>query len=162
MAHGRKKPRTPRVLRNPIAHAMLGATCLTPAERDSTLEPTLQCVDYLRRGTATEDHHTIVYSVLMISQGIEDARIVRGLHAHFADARAALDAIRQRATRSGAWLPTALYAQELAAIAEAVRLHEFQLRHISATELHQVATKLALRTINNGGTVERRAAVCTA
>lgn len=51
---------------------------------------------------------------------------------HFADARAALDAIRQRATRSGAWLPTALYAQELAAITEAVRLHEFQLRHISA------------------------------
>ena len=161
MAHGHKKPRTPRVLRDPITHALLGATCLTQTERASTLEPTHQCVGQLRRGTATEDHHTIIYSVLMIASGIEDTSIVRGLRTHFADAMAALDAIRQRATRSGAWLPTELSAQELAAITEAVRLHEFQLRHISATELHRVATKLALRTINNGGTVERRAAACT-
>ncbi len=71
MTKGRT-PRTPRTLRNPIEHAMLGATCLTPAERHDTLAPTRDCLDRLRRGVATEDQHTVLHTVLKIAEGIED------------------------------------------------------------------------------------------
>lgn len=153
MTKGRT-PRTPRTLRNPIEHAMLGATCLTPAERIDTLAPTRDCLDRLRRGVATEDQHT----VLKIAEGIEGSRIVRGLGGQIHSALQAMDAIRARATASGQWRPTTLYATELAAIREAVHLHDFQLQHVSAGELHAIATKLIARTASTGGVVQHRAA----
>lgn len=157
MTKGRK-PRTPRTLRNPIEHALLGATCLTPAERIDTLAPTRECLDRLRRGVATEDQHTVLYTALKIAEGIECSRIVRGLGGQIHSALQAMDAIRARATAHGAWHPTALYATELAAIREAVHFHDFQLQHVSATELHAIATKLIARTASTGGVVQRRGA----
>lgn len=157
MTRGRK-PRRPRTLRNPIEHAMLGATCLTSAERIDTLAPTRDCLDRLRRGVATEDQHTVLYTVLKIAEGIEGSRIVRGLGGAIQSALQAMDAIRARATAHGPWHPTALYATELAAIREAVHFHDFQLQHVSAGELHAIATKLIARTASSGGVVQHRAA----
>ena len=156
MTHGRKKPRQPRTLRNPIEHALFGATKLMECEIKSTLAPALECETRLREGVATDDQHTVLYTILLVAQGIEDSRIVRGLREQIASALQAMDAIRARATASGAWCPTALYSYELAAIREAVRLHEFQLQQVSAGELHAIATKLIARTASTGGEVQRR------
>ena len=84
-------------------------------------------------------------------------RIVRGLRAIFEDAERALASIRERATKGGAWRATALHHHELEAVRLALDWHEFQLRHVSAGELHAVAKKLIARTQSSGGSFVQRA-----
>lgn len=158
MSHGRKKPRQPRSVRNPIDHAILGATKLTAAEVQGTLATALECEARLREGVATDDQHTVLYTILLIAQGIEDSRIVRGLREHIASALQAMAAIRARATAAdaGAWHPVVPDYHEIDAIRTALHLHEFQLQQLSAGELHAVAKKLIARTASSGGQVQRR------
>lgn len=66
---------------------------------------------------------------------------MRGLSEPIAAAQAALDTIRARATRTGAWQPTACWAAELEAVTVGVGWHKAQLRQLSAGELYQVVNK---------------------
>lgn len=155
MTHGRK-PRKPRTINpNAFGTALHRVTLLTPAERENTIAPARACLARLREGVATEDQHTVLATALQIALEIEDSGIVRGLREHIEAAQAALQTIRARALAAGAWRPTALYFHELDALREAVDLHEFQLRHLSAGELHRIAQKLIARTRSTGGSVVR-------
>lgn len=158
MTHGRK-PRKPRVINaNAFGTALSRSTCLLPHEVAETIAPAQECADHMRRGVATEDHHTVLYSALLIAAAIERSRIVQGLQLHIDAALNALDEIRDRALASGVWRPTTLYHHELAAITEAVRLHKYQLTKVSAGELHAIAARLIARTASNGGVVQKRSA----
>lgn len=155
MTHGRK-PRKPRAAdRYAFGSAILKASRLTPGEIATTIAPARECEKRLREGVATEDQHTVLHTVLLIAQGIEESGIVRGLHEHIAAALQAMAAIRTRALASGAWRPTALYYYELGAIREAVDLHEYQLRQVSCGELHAIARKLIARTQSSGSQLGR-------
>lgn len=158
MAHGRKKPRQPRTLRNPIEHALLGATRLMDFEISDTLAPTLECAARLQAGTATEDHHTVVHTILLIAQDIEKTGVVRGLREHIDAGLAALQAQRERAMATGTWQPPTPEPAETAAIGEALHLHRFQLQNVSAGELQAVTRKLIARTTSSGGCAVRCAA----
>lgn len=141
-----------------IGKALFRAARLSQAEIASTIGPARQCFTRLREGVATEDQHTVLYTILRIAQGIEESGIVRGLHEHIASALQAMDAIRARALASGAWRPTALHYYELEAITTMLDLHEFQLRQLSAGELTAIARKLIARTQSSGGTLVRTSA----
>ena len=158
MAHGRRKPRQPRALRNPIEHALLGATKLMEFEISDTLAPTLECAARLQAGTATEDHHTVVHTILLIAQDIEKTGVVRGLREHIEAGLTALQAQRARAMATGTWQPPTPEPAETAAIEEALHLHRFQLQHISSGELQAVVRKLIARTTSTGGQAVRCAA----
>lgn len=155
MAHGRRKPRQPRALRNPIQHALLGATTLMACEISDTLAPTLGCAARLQAGTATEDQHTVVHTVLLVALCIEKTGVVRGLRAHIDAGLAALQAQRARAMATGTWQPPTPEPAETAAIGEALHLHRFQLQHVSASELQAVTRKLIARTTSTGGQAVR-------
>ena len=158
MTHGRP-PRKPRpTARSPFTTALFRAARLSQAEIASTIGPARQCFTRLREGVATEDQHTVLYTILRIAQGIEESGIVRGLHEHITSALQAMDAIRARALASGTWRPTALHYYELDAIHTMLDLHEFQLRQLSAGELTAIARKLIARTQSSGGTLVRTSA----
>lgn len=157
MTHGRP-PRKPRQLKHNMLVAIVRSSKLTPAEVAETMHTPRQCAARIREGVATEDQHTVLYTVLRIAQGIEETGIVRGLSEHLDSALQAMDAIRARALAHGAWRPTALYHYELDAINTALDLHEFQLQHVSAGELQAVAKKLIARTQSTGGAVVRTSA----
>lgn len=153
MTHGRK-PRKPRTVRRDVLRLVqLQTGKLTTQEVAETIAAPRTCAARLREGVATEDQHTVLYTCLQIAMGIEDSGIVRGLREHLASALQAMDTIRARALASGAWRPTALYYHELDALREAVDLHEYQLRQVSAGELHAIASKLIARTASTGGRV---------
>lgn len=155
MTHGRK-PRRPRpIIADTFRRARDNAVRLSEAEVQDTMAPARVCLRRLREGTATEDQHTVLASQIMVAIEIERGGIVRGLHEHLGAAMQALASIRARALASGAWRPTALYFHELDALREAVALHEFQLRQLSAGELAAAAKKLIARTRGSGGEVLR-------
>lgn len=157
MTHGRT-PRRPRPVRAMAFFAARNnAARLTSAEIAETMAPFRLCEKRLREGAASEDQHAVLYTAVLVALGIEQTGIVRGLRAQFAAAEQALASIRERATKGGAWRATALYADELAAVREALDLHQFQLSHLSAGELHAVARKLIARTQSSGGNFTRRA-----
>ncbi|RYF02347.1 MAG: hypothetical protein EOO32_00045 [Comamonadaceae bacterium] len=151
MTHGRK-PRKPRVLNaNAFNTALYRASCLTEAEIRDTIDPARQCLDRLREGVATEDQHIVLSTCMHIAMDIERSGIVRGLEGHIKAAQQALGTIRSRALATGAWRASALYFYELDALREAVDLHEFQLRKLSAGELHSITQRLIARTLSSGG-----------
>lgn len=155
MTHGRK-PRKPRVINvNAFGTALFRASLLTDAEVQQTIEPALTCLTRLREGVATEAEHTILHTCMTVAMAIEHSGIVRGLAEHLNAALQALASIRARALASGAWRPTALYFHELDALREAVTFHEFQLRKLSAGELHSITKKLIAQTTSAGGQVVR-------
>jgi len=153
--HGRK-PRKPRAVSlNTLGLVLCRAVRLTSAEVRDTMAPARACLVKLREGAATEDHHTVLHTSLLIAQGIEASGIVRGLRKELASAMQAMTAVRARALATGAWRPTALYWHELDAITAALNLHKFQLEQLSAGELQSIAQKLIARTQSAGGAVAR-------
>lgn len=155
MAHGHKKPRVPRTVRNPIEHAISGAAKLTPAQIKSTLAPAWECEALLRRGVATQDQHTVVYTSLSIAKCIEATGVVRGLREHIDTALLAMETASDRALASGTWRAPMLDHDEMNAIREALHLHEFQLQQVSTAEIDAITRKLIARTHSTGGMVRR-------
>lgn len=153
--NGLRKPRQPRTIRDPISHAILRATRLTDPEIASIMAPIRTCETALRRGVATQMQWEILQTTVMAAGNIEKSRIVRGLSEHIASATAAIDAIGRRARLTGTWRPTALHYQELDAITTMVDLHDFQLRQLSAGELHRIIKQLMDATQSQGGQVVR-------
>ena len=156
MTHGRK-PRNPRAARYGILGiALLRAARLSAAEIADTIAPARECEARLREGVASEDQHTVLNTILLVAQGIENSGIVRGLREHIDNALQAMATIRTRACASGSWQPTAPYLDEMGAIREALNLHEHQLSFVSAGELQGIAQKLIARTLSSGGVVQRQ------
>lgn len=155
MTHGRHPRRARPINANAFGAALRKATRLTPQELAETMAAARQCEKRLREGVASEEHHTVLYTVLLLALGIEDAGIVRGLRGHFDAALAAMASIRARACPGNVWRPTALHYYELDAIRTALDLHEYQLSQVSAGELHAIARKLIARTQSSGGQLVR-------
>lgn len=153
----RKTLRTSRWPRekNAFQLAMLRATKLTPAEVAETMAQANHCFARVREGVATEEQHTALHTVLALAMGIEDSGVVKGLREHLDSALRSMDAVRDRALASGAWCCAPLFLHELDAIATAVELHEYQLRHVSSGELQRVTRKLVAQTLSRGGAVTR-------
>ena len=155
MTHGRKKPRQRREMRSPFVTALMRATKLTPEELDSIMTPMRACLKAVREGVATQMQFEVLQSSMVIAEAIEHSGIVRGLADHIASALQACSAIEARALTSGAWQQTALYFQELDALATAVDLHEYQLQQLSSGELHRIVQQTMTRTASTGGNVVR-------
>ena len=154
--NGLRKPRQARALNyDPFRTVILNATRLTDAEIVSTMGPIRTCEKSLREGVVTSLQFAVLDSSLDIAAGIEKSRIVRGLGEHIASGQQALNAVGQRAERTGAWKPTALYWHELEAVNTALDLHEFQLRQLSAGELHRIVKQIIATTRTQGGEVRR-------
>ena len=173
MTHGRHPRRARPINANPFGAALRKAARLTCAEIADTMAPNRLCQTRLREGTASEDQHAVLYTAVRIALGIEQTGIVCGLRAIFEDAEQALaieaivrrglpapeptDAEIRAMLERRAWRATALHHNELEAVRLALDWHEFQLRHVSAGELHAVAKKLIARTQSSGGSFVRRA-----
>ena len=155
MTHGRKKPRQRRDMRSPFITALMRATKHTPEELASIMGPMRACLKAVREGVATQLQFEVLQSSMVIAEAIEHSGIVRGLADHIASALQACSNIEARALTSGAWRQTALYFQELDALATAVDLHEYQLQQLSAGELHRIVKQTMARTASSGGNVVR-------
>lgn len=155
MTHGRKPRRYARLSTNPVQLAILRATRHTAAELATVMGPVRQCLKLVREGVATQLQFEVLQSTMVIAEAIEHSGIVRGLADHLASALQACAAIEARALAGGAWRQTALYFQELDALATAVDLHEFQLQQLSAGELQRIVQQTMARTRNSGGNVVR-------
>jgi len=155
MTHGRKPRRAGRISLDPLQLARLSATKHTAAELASMMDPTRQCLKLVREGVATQLQFEVLQSTIVIAEAIEKSGIVRGLADHLASALQACSAIEARALTSGAWRQTALYFQELDALATAVDLHEYQLQQLSARELHRIVQQAMSRVSSSGGNVVR-------
>jgi hypothetical protein len=130
------------------------ASLLTQPERERCLSPARDGFKALREGVATFDQWAGVSSAVTMALAIEDQGKVRGLREHFEAAERALDAVWQRVEDhpgGASWgRRTTLYFDEIAAIREAVHLHDFQLQHVSVSELHQ-ATEKARHNVRAAG-----------
>lgn len=104
-------------------------TLLTEAEIGQLLADPQAAWDAMRTGRGTYSHLVSLSSALHKGVAIEDARvIIRGFAPIYAAAEAALRAIEARATRTGQWVPTALYAAELTALDDLLFAYEQALR----------------------------------
>jgi hypothetical protein len=132
----------------------LRATRLTPQELGEIMVEIRACAARLREGVATELQFEILHTTMQLALEIELRSHFRGMHEHINTAQVALATIHARATASGGWKPTALYWNELDAIASMVELHELQLMQLTAAEIQRFTRTLIARTLSQGGKVE--------
>lgn len=158
MTHGRK-PRKMRPLRDPFKHAQRHATALTATELSELRLPIDISLEALRLTEYDEQHVCMLQGVFLISQEIEASGIVRGLAEPIAHALHACAAVRTRAGANaqtpGDWNPVALVAGELNALRDMADLHMFQIKQLSAAELHRLTKRVASRIESQGGELHR-------
>jgi len=131
------------------------ASTLTPAMIEATMLPYRHAAKRLREGVATEDEHAIVWTMVLIAQGIERSSVIRGLAEHLLAARSALDAVAARALSSGAWHAVPLEFCEIDVITDAIEFHQVQLQVVSRRELHEIAARLINQRVAAGDQVRR-------
>lgn len=140
---------------------MLRASRLTDSEIEQIINPLRFAIDKMRRCCATHDDYVLASSAVRAAQAIERSRIVRGLSDEIAAADRALWCIAKRAELgepAGEWRQKALYADELEALRMLAKLHEYQLRQLSAGEVHRIIKTLIAQVQTAGGAVEARGA----
>ena len=147
--------RQPRDRRNPIGHALVRSTALMPHELDEIQQTLDTCIQALRTARHTEDHITVLQTHWLIAAGIEESGIVRGLGEQIAAAQDACTAIRERSEHGDQWWPSPLYAAELTALQEMAELHLYQIRQLSAGEIHTITKKALARHQSAGGVFKR-------
>lgn len=142
--NGRKKPRQPRwpARVDVLKLAITGAGRLTPPEVDDLMAGPQRALGAMLQGHTTTDHWSELAKACTIGQAIEQQGVVRGLAHQLDTADAALQAIATRCDKPTGWTRTALYAHEIEALRELVRLHRFQVEQLSAAE-HDRACTLA-------------------
>jgi hypothetical protein len=140
-------------VKDPISTAWKYSTRLTAAELANIVTPIRACLAAAAAGVATELQHLVLNTQTILAMEIERTRIVRGLAGHIAQAQAALESWELRAMASGAWLPAALEFAEQDALATFVDLHEFQLQHLSAGEIHRASQRMIAPARSTGGQV---------
>ena len=137
----------------PIDIARSQAAKLTAAERAAVMRPLTQHVDAMRQGRGTADDRAVLAGSLMMAEAIEAQGKVTGLADHWRDIDRALSAIEERASRTGPWRPPTLYAAELDALALLLRLHGFQLEHVSFGEFARARDTVAAQVRSRHGQV---------
>lgn len=140
----RKRPKRVerRIATNNMGLALCRAARHTADEIATMMAPKRALARAFREGVATEQQYNELRTSVLISLAIEGTGVVRGLQGHFLAAIRALDAVAERACAHGPWQPRALRFDELDAINAAVDLFAFQLRTLSAGELHQIVQRL--------------------
>lgn len=126
---------------------------LTPAEIAENMGPLRTAFAHIREGVATHTEYLVLHSILSVAQEIERMGIVRGLQEHITAALQACESYQARSGCADSWQPSELLFQELDALSEMVDLHEFQLKHLTASEVHEAARRLIARTQSAGGAV---------
>jgi len=134
--------------------AVIGAT-LHKREGPRRWRAFIHAAKRLREGVATEDEHAIVWTMVLIAQGIERSSVIRGLAEHLLAARSALDAVAARALSSGAWHAVPLEFCEIDVITDAIEFHQVQLQVVSRRELHEIAARLINQRVAAGDQVRR-------
>ena len=138
---------------NPIRLAINNATKLVPEELRQVIDPARAALDALRTGRATPRDVSELITAASVAISIEHKGVVKGLSEPLHEADVMLYDITQRATANGPWKSPTLYASEIVALAELLRLHEFQLQQLSFRELREAKAHAAADTVRRGGTV---------
>lgn len=126
---------------------------LTAAEVAETMAPLRTAFAHIRESVATHNEYVVLHSIMRIAQEIEHMGIVRGLQGHITAALQACDSYQARSGPEDSWKPSDLHFHELDALREMVDLHEFQLKQLTAREVHEAARCLIARTQSEGGQV---------
>lgn len=126
---------------------------LTAAEIAETMTPLRTAFAHIREGVATHNEYVVLHSIMRIAQEVEHMGIVRGLQEHITAALQACESYQARSSHAENWRPSALHFHELDALREMVDLHEFQLKQLTAREVHEAARRLIARTQSEGGEV---------
>lgn len=135
-AHGRKLANgTAYAKGDALSTAVYRACKISQADRVLVMQPSLKAVESLRKGQCTHRQWAAMRAAIEVAQGIESQGVIKGLQAHLDSASQALNAIYERSIQSDGWTSGAVYAHELNAITEAVRLHKFQLDQLGRGEL---------------------------
>lgn len=143
----------PRHVRDPRATFNRFNSKLTAAEIAETMAPLRTAFAHIREGVATHNEYVVLYSIMRIAQEVEHMGIVRGLQEHISAALQACESYQARSGHADNWRPSALHFHELDALREMVDLHEFQLKQLTASEVHEAARRLIARTRSEGGEV---------
>ena len=147
-----RKPRKPRWLptADTLAIARSRAAKMPDRDRQELIDMLRISAKALREGVAASVHWGVLSGALAVAYAIEERGIVRGLRGHLECAERALQAIHDRAMRTGDWTRTALYFDEINAIDELVDLHIFQLNQLGRIE-YLSAIKSSYGAIRSGG-----------
>ena len=129
-------------------------TLLTEDEIQRLMADPQRAMTAMRTGQGTYNDLVSLNSAIKKGVAIEDARvIIRGFQSIYDAAEAALDTIEARATRTGKWVPTALYASELNALDDLLFAYEQALRVCTYGEFFQRQATAIARTASEGQTV---------
>jgi len=126
-------------------------TPFTDAEISHLLADPQAAWEAMRTGRGTYSHLVSLSSAMHKGVAIEDARvIIRGFASIYTQAYTAIKAIEARATRSGRWVPTALYAAELTALDDLLFAYEQALRVCTYGEFYDCQAVAVARTASDG------------
>lgn len=104
-------------------------------DRGEVLDLLGKALQALRQGVATEFDWSVAAGSVSVATAIENQGIVRGLREHIATTDRALQAIYDRAMRTGTWCRTALWFDEMDALANFLSIHRFQVDQLGRDEL---------------------------
>ncbi len=154
----RRTPPAPRryvPITNAMEYVTLRATALTQAERVAMLQPARDGFKALREGVATYLQWAHVAGAVAVALAIEEQGKIHGLKEHLQAADQALAAVCKRVqdgVSGSSWgRCTTLYFDEIAALREALHLHDFQLKRLAVSELRAAIEKARLDVRALGG-----------
>lgn len=131
-------------------------TLLTPAEVQHLLTDPTAGLAGLRSGRGSYDNILSLNAVLKKGQAIEDARvIVRGFAGIYGAADHAIQTICARATKTGKWVPTALYGAEIAALDDLMWAYRQVLQVVTYQEFYKRQAVAIARELSAGEKVFR-------
>ena len=123
-------------------------------DREEVLGMLRAAMQALRQGVATEHDWSVAAGSVTVAQAIERKGIVRGLHEHIASTEQALQAIYDRAMRTGGgqWARTSLWFNEMDALANFLEIHTFQLDQLGRAEMLAAMDEAQKHTLAQGHT----------
>lgn len=125
------------------------------ADQAEVLGLLASAIKALREGVATEHQWSTAAGSVAVALAIERRGIVRGMHGHFKLAEEALQAIYDRALRTGGgrWVRVPLYFYERDALDDLLVFHTFQVQQLGRAELLAAIDAAHKDTIAQGHTV---------
>ncbi|WP_395026555.1 hypothetical protein [Comamonas odontotermitis] len=149
MTHGRK-PRKPRLVRNPLTHANEHVSGLRPHELSNVQRTLDDCLAALRHVRYEREHIQALNTFWQISQEIERSGIVKGFTEQINAAQQAATAIFNRCETPSGWHAKPLRGPELAALDDMAYYYMFQIRNVTYGELHRLQNKVIHRAKSMG------------
>lgn len=142
----------PRTLKgNGVTVNNLRNTPLTPAEIDWLLHEPKEGLEAARKGCITYNDLVSLSSAMHKGIAIEDARtIIRGLRPIYDRANDAIAAIETRCTKTGRWVPSALYGHELSALDDLLFAYTEALKVCTYGEFFRCQEVALQRTASRG------------